>query len=99
MSGPGPGTGQPHEAVVEALPQEWIRVTVGDRSFELAAACPHRKGRLVHGFVNTRTLRITCPLHRSSFDLATGLPRSGPSCGPVPTRPCAQPDGGRGEPE
>ncbi|MCC3770856.1 Rieske 2Fe-2S domain-containing protein [Streptomyces sp. UNOC14_S4] len=82
---------------VEPLPGEWVRVTVDGRPYDIAAACPHRKGRLVHGYVNPRTLRITCPLHRSTFDLTTGCQISGPSAGPLPVRPV--PDATQGEPQ
>ncbi|MFF4415300.1 Rieske (2Fe-2S) protein [Streptosporangium sp. NPDC001559] len=56
-----------------------VRVRVAGREFVIDAACPHRGGRLVHGYVNSRTLRITCPLHRTAFDLTTGLPVGGPA--------------------
>ncbi|WP_399095378.1 methyltransferase domain-containing protein [Streptomyces sp. BBFR2] len=66
------------DAVLEELPGDRVRVRVAGREFVIDGACPHRKGRLVHGYVNPRTLRIICPLHRSGFDLATGCPVSGP---------------------
>ncbi|WP_083976078.1 Rieske (2Fe-2S) protein [Kitasatospora azatica] len=62
---------------------ERLRVRVAGREFVIDAACPHRKGRLVHGYVNARTLRITCPLHRTTFDLATGCPVAGPTTDPL----------------
>ncbi|GAA0366532.1 Rieske (2Fe-2S) protein [Streptomyces blastmyceticus] len=83
MSEKGPAAGP----TVEPLPGEWVRVTVDGRAYEIAAACPHRKGRLAHGYVNAHTLRITCPLHRSTFDLVTGRQVSGPCAGPLPVRP------------
>ncbi|MFE0189670.1 methyltransferase domain-containing protein [Streptomyces sp. NPDC059008] len=67
------------DAVLEELPGDRVRVRVAGREFVIDASCPHRKGRLVHGFVNPRTLRITCPLHRTGFDLATGCPVAGPA--------------------
>lgn len=42
-----------------------------------AAACPHRGGRLVHGRLDAARGRLVCPLHHSSFDLATGAVLSG----------------------
>ncbi|MGW1073693.1 Rieske (2Fe-2S) protein [Streptomyces sp. NPDC002537] len=100
------GTGG-HAVTVEPLPGEWVRVTVDGRAYEIAAACPHRKGRLVHGYVNPRTLRITCPLHRSTFDLVTGCQTSGPSADALPVRPAPDgtdlnrpaPDATQGEPQ
>lgn len=83
MSEPRHPSGSPAGPVTEALPGEWVRVRVDGREYVIAAACPHRKGRLVHGYVNVRTLRITCPLHGSTFDLATGCPTSGPGTGPL----------------
>ncbi|WP_425836891.1 Rieske (2Fe-2S) protein [Streptomyces fractus] len=45
----------------------------------LEAYCSHRRGHLAHGYVNAGALRITCPLHHSSYSLETGDPRGGPS--------------------
>ncbi|MGW3151952.1 methyltransferase domain-containing protein [Streptomyces sp. NPDC001177] len=67
------------DPVLEELPGDRVLVRAAGREFEIDAACPHRLGRLVHGHLNPRTLRITCPLHRSSFDLATGCPVTGPA--------------------
>lgn len=63
-----------------------VLVEVGEEHFVVAAACPHRKGRLAFALINQRTLRITCPLHHSTFDLRTGGQISGPTCSPLPTR-------------
>jgi len=67
------------EVRVEQLPGEEVAVTAGDRRFVVAAACPHRKGRMAYAHVNPITLRITCPLHRSTYDLTTGCRVSGPA--------------------
>jgi type I protein arginine methyltransferase len=64
---------------VEQITDELIKVRAGGQEFVIAAACSHRQGRLVYGYVNDRTQRITCPLHRSTFDLTTGCPLSGPA--------------------
>jgi nitrite reductase/ring-hydroxylating ferredoxin subunit len=78
-----PGTERPAaEAPLEegeALPEEKVLIKAGDRTFAIDAACPHRKGRLVFGHVNANTLRITCPLHRSTYDLTDGHQISGPA--------------------
>ncbi|MCY0928946.1 methyltransferase domain-containing protein [Streptomyces sp. H27-H1] len=71
------------DAVLEELPGDRVRVRVSGREFVIDAACTHRLGRLVHGHVNPRTLRITCPLHSTSFDLTTGCPVAGPSAQPL----------------
>lgn len=84
MSEPRRPSGSQAGLVIEALPGEWVRIRVDGQEYVIAAACPHRKGRLVHGYINVRTLRITCPLHNSTFDLATGCPIAGPSTDPLP---------------
>ena len=69
--------------LVRQLSYDQVLIKVGGRRIVAQAACPHRKGRLRYGYVNERTLRITCPLHYSTFDLTTGEPVSGPSCDPL----------------
>ena len=64
---------------IEQISEDTLRVTVGDRTYEVEAYCPHRRGHLAHGYVNARALRITCPLHHSSYSLETGDPKGGPS--------------------
>ncbi|MFH9659548.1 methyltransferase domain-containing protein [Streptomyces sp. NPDC017248] len=76
-------TGGAGEPSLTELPGDRLRVRVAGREFVTDAACPHRKGRLVHGYVNARTLRISCPLHHSAFDLATGCPAGGPAEDPL----------------
>jgi nitrite reductase/ring-hydroxylating ferredoxin subunit len=73
-------------ARIEQLSDEEVLVSVDDRKFVVAAACPHRKGRLAYAHINATTLRITCPLHRSTYDLATGCRVSGPATGDLPVR-------------
>ena len=68
-------------AVLRQLDADLLLVEVGEQRFLTQAACPHRKGRLLFGYVNERRLRITCPLHHSTFDLATGAQVAGPPCG------------------
>ncbi|MFI5783047.1 Rieske (2Fe-2S) protein [Nocardia sp. NPDC051570] len=68
------------EAEVRQTTEERLLIEVGDRRILIEAACPHRKGRLRFGHVNGRALRITCPLHHSTFDLLTGQQISGPPC-------------------
>lgn len=69
---------------IRKLPDDRVEVEVGGQRFVVGATCPHRKGRLAYGYVNGRTRRITCPLHHSTFDLATGCPVSGPTVDPLP---------------
>jgi nitrite reductase (NADH) small subunit len=63
------------------------------RTFLAAAKCPHRDGLLLYGYVNSARPRITCPLHRSSFDLVTGAVLTGPSNAALDTEelPCQCP--------
>ncbi len=68
---------------IEQISDESIRVRIGGQEFVIAAACSHRQGRLLYGHLNERSLRITCPLHHSTFDLATGCPLSGPASEPL----------------
>ena len=64
---------------IEQVTDQLIKVRTAGQEFVIAAACSHRQGRLVYGYVNDRAQRITCPLHHSTFDLATGCPLSGPA--------------------
>jgi len=68
---------------LEQVSEDRVRVTVGDRSFEIDASCPHRGGRLVHAHVGARGLRVVCPMHGSTFDLTTGCRLAGPDAGPL----------------
>jgi nitrite reductase/ring-hydroxylating ferredoxin subunit len=38
------------------------------------------------GYINEKTFRIRCPLHHSTFDLATGCRVAGPAECPLPVR-------------
>ncbi|GLW78772.1 hypothetical protein Aglo01_32540 [Actinokineospora globicatena] len=84
------------EPVSRQVSEHEVAITVGEREFRIAAECPHRKGRLVHAQVNPRTLRLTCPLHKSVFDLATGCRVAGPVSGDLPVTEVAPGDGARG---
>jgi nitrite reductase/ring-hydroxylating ferredoxin subunit len=70
-----------------------VRVQAAGRAFLVSAECPHRGGLLRYAYVNSARLVITCPLHRSSFDLPTGAVVSGPSNGVLDTEelPCRCP--------
>ncbi|MEV6671190.1 Rieske 2Fe-2S domain-containing protein [Streptomyces sp. NPDC051162] len=71
---------------VEQIGEDRIRIRIGDREFESDSLCPHRKGFLAHGYVNAARLRITCPLHHSSFSLETGEAVTGPTRTPLCVR-------------
>ncbi|MFI1801646.1 Rieske (2Fe-2S) protein [Streptomyces sp. NPDC020379] len=74
------------QSSVEQIGENRIRIRVGDREFEADSLCPHRKGFLAHGYVNAARLRITCPLHHSSFSLETGEAVTGPTRTPLCVR-------------
>ncbi|KAA2258881.1 Rieske (2Fe-2S) protein [Solihabitans fulvus] len=71
------------DAVLRQLNEDLLLVEVGGQRILTQAYCPHRRGRLLFGYVNERKLRITCPLHHSTFDLTTGEQVSGPPCAPL----------------
>ena len=60
--------GELREAVVEG--QELLILRRNGEFYISDARCTHLKGRLVRGTLEGTT--VTCPLHGSRFDLATG---------------------------
>lgn len=72
---------------VRQLNADLLLVEAGGQRFLTQSECPHRKGRLLFGYVNDRKLRITCPLHHSTFELTTGDQVSGPVCGSLKVTP------------
>jgi nitrite reductase/ring-hydroxylating ferredoxin subunit len=62
---------------------ELISIEIAGKRVVVQADCPHRGGRLLYSHVNERTLRISCPLHLSSFDIVDGKKVSGPACNPL----------------
>jgi chlorite dismutase len=56
---------------------------VSGRFYAVANRCPHANGPLVDGVLNGAA--VTCPLHESRFDLATGAPLCGPASRPAVT--------------
>lgn len=71
--------GRPQAGSIEPAGPGKVRVNAGGRSFIVGATCPHRDALLLYGYVNVPRLRITCPLHRTTFDLVTGAVVAGPS--------------------
>jgi nitrite reductase (NADH) small subunit len=76
---------------LEQVSEEEVRVEVGDKAYLIAAYCPHRKARLVYSHVSEKRLRVSCPMHYSTFDLETGQVVSGPSCKPLQVKPLPEP--------
>jgi nitrite reductase/ring-hydroxylating ferredoxin subunit len=66
--------------VIRQVSADEIEIDTGTLRVRAQSECPHRKGRLRFGFVNSRRMTITCPLHHSTFDLYTGQRVSGPAC-------------------
>lgn len=60
---------------------ETFVVSVEGVQYRVPLHCPHRAGRMDHGFLNERAKTITCPLHKSTFRLDTGCQLAGPECG------------------
>ncbi|SAI73101.1 3-phenylpropionate dioxygenase ferredoxin subunit [Bordetella ansorpii] len=58
-------------------------VVVGNCRYSIPRHCPHRAGRLDHGFISSARGTVSCPLHHSVFDLATGMQLAGPPCGDI----------------
>ncbi|GLZ75947.1 (2Fe-2S)-binding protein [Actinorhabdospora filicis] len=69
--------------VLRQVTEDLILIAMGGRRVLAQADCPHRGGRLLFSHVNERTLRISCPLHLSSFDIVDGKVASGPACDPL----------------
>ncbi|MEV6980559.1 Rieske (2Fe-2S) protein [Sphaerisporangium sp. NPDC051017] len=76
----GPAVKQ-EEPSLRQLTDDLVLVEVGGKRIAIQSQCPHRKGLMRYGRVNPRTLRISCPLHYSTFDLVTGRQVAGPPCG------------------
>ncbi|MFF3840738.1 Rieske (2Fe-2S) protein [Streptomyces sp. NPDC001930] len=68
------------EPTVRQVTEDLVLVEVGGRKVLAAALCPHRGGRLKYGRVDGDRLRITCPLHHTTFDLTSGERLSGAAC-------------------
>ena len=73
------------EPTTRPVGRDTVLVTVDGTRTLIAAACPHRGGRLRFGRIDAG--RITCPLHHASFDLTTGDQVGGPPCGPLRVTP------------
>ena len=72
---------------LEQIDDETVHVEVGGKVYAIPSHCPHRKGKMVFAYVNERRLRITCPLHHSTFELETGCQVAGPECGSLQVVP------------
>lgn len=69
--------------VVYARGEQVALFNVRGDIYALGNRCSHANGPLADGAVDGAT--VTCPWHRSAFDLRTGQPTGGPAIRPVPT--------------
>ena len=58
-------------------------LNAGGKLYAIGNRCSHANASLADGSLDGTT--VTCPLHSSQFDLATGEPRGGPTNRPVKT--------------
>lgn len=72
-----PGKGE----TVELSGRRIAVFNVGGQFYALDDTCPHRRGPLGPGWVDTDKCSVACPLHGWEFDLKTG------ACLTVPSRP------------
>jgi nitrite reductase (NADH) small subunit len=75
---------------LEQVSEDEVRVEVGGKAYLIAAHCPHRKAKMVFSHVSEKRLRVSCPLHYSTFDLETGQVVAGPSCNPLQVKPVSE---------
>lgn len=61
----------------------YFTIILDNKPLLISRLCPHRKGRLDHGNINSKRRTIVCPLHNSVFCLKSGRQLSGPECGPI----------------
>ena len=73
-----------HEAVVQGEPVLLVRH--GETVHACAVLCPHKFTQLVGGRLDA--VKLTCPMHTATFDLATGRPMAGQEwAGQLPVYP------------
>lgn len=56
---------------------------VGDELYAIDDTCSHAEASLSAGEFDPDELCVECPLHGSSFDVRTGVPRTLPAFAPV----------------
>ena len=63
--------------------EEVVVANVDGTFYAFGNLCPHFNGPLVRG--KLRGFKVTCPWHRSVFDVKSGLPLKGPATSSVLT--------------
>ena len=76
---------------VEGAPILVLRVA--DELFAIDNICSHADAKLSEGEFDPDEGCVECPLHGSTFDIRTGVPRSFPAFEPVTTYNVASVDG------
>lgn len=76
--------GKPLKASLDGL--DVLIVRDGERLFAIGNRCPHQGAPLHRGrpTLASSLPTVTCPVHGSVFDLASGAVRRGPATSPVP---------------
>ncbi|MFE3606387.1 Rieske (2Fe-2S) protein [Streptomyces goshikiensis] len=71
------------EGTIREVGEDLVLVELAGRKVLVSARCPHRQGKLKFAHLDGGRMRITCPLHYSTFDLGTGERTAGPACDPL----------------
>jgi chlorite dismutase len=71
--------------VVYVNGQQLAVINAGGKLFAISNRCPHARGPLSEGVVDTHACTVTCPWHYAKFDLATGVVVDGIAASPVET--------------
>ena len=71
--------------VVYVNGQQLAVINAKGKLFAISNRCPHARGPLSEGVVDTAACTVTCPWHYAKFDLATGVVVDGIAASPVET--------------
>jgi len=74
---------EPDAPYIRQASEELILVEAAGRRVLTYATCPHRQGLLRFAHLDEQRLRLRCPLHHSTFDLADGSRVGGPACASI----------------
>jgi 3-phenylpropionate/trans-cinnamate dioxygenase ferredoxin component len=73
------------KAVFTVAGEPILVLRVDDELYALHNICSHAHALLSEGEFDPDECAVECPLHGSTFDIRTGLPRTFPAFEPVPT--------------
>ena len=71
--------------VVYVNGQQLAVINANGKLFAISNRCPHARGPLSEGVVDTHACTVTCPWHYAKFDLASGVVVDGIAASPVET--------------